>query len=237
MAKSRGDVLKGHKRVGKRLKSPWLTELNWSFVSYIDEILPEIVLLGLLNDAHGYARGAELTLALSRAILAANDLRTVLLSDCGAFSPPQIEQIALDLGDDLGDVQMAAAPLVCVLADHPLAALGTPSRQKADCLLLLRDCVDQLYDRDSTPACAAMANLYYAQACNGKIHKAPGLRVPNLEAIIVARGSDDARYARSEVRMLAQMLVGHRREEEEPSDWPRRFWHSCYLATDCDAEA
>lgn len=236
MAKSRGGVLKDHKQVGKRLKSPWLTEFNWSFVSYIDEILPEIVLLGLLNEFHGFARGAELTLALSKAVLATDDARTALLSDLGECSRAQIAQVTVALGDDLVGIQMAAAPLISLLPKHPLAGLGTPPIETGDCLLRLRECVDRLYDRDSIEACAAMANLYYAQACNGKIYKARGLRVPNLDAIIVAPESDDARYARSEVRMLAQMLVGHQREEK-PSDWPQRFWHGCYLATDCDVEA
>jgi len=235
VTKKRGGVLDDHRKIGNRLKSPWVTQFDWQFVSYIDESLPEIILLGLLNDAHGYARGAELSFALSNALLTIGDESAPLLSFLGECSAANIQQIAAGLGNDLADVRVAAAPLLAVLPEHPLSGFGKASIDKAECLLRLRECVDRLYDRDSTTACAAMANLYYAQARAGKIHIAHGLRVPNLDAIINDPDSDDASHARSAVRMLVQMIVGHRREEQ-PTEWPSLFWNRCYLASDCDVE-
>lgn len=235
MAKKRGGVLEDHKRVGNRLKSPWLTEFNFQFVSHVDEILPEIILLGLLNDVHGYARGAELSLALGKALIAIDEPPDPLLSVFGGCSEISIEEIAVQLGSDLSDVQIAAMPLLAVLNEHPLVGLGRLSIDETECLQRLQECVDRLYDRDSTPACAAMASLYYSRACNGKLFISRDVRVPNLEAIISDPEGDDAAHARSAVRLHAQMLVGDRREKR-PTEWPSLFWHRCYLASDCDVE-
>lgn len=236
MTKKRSGVLDEHKRIGNRLKSPWLTEFNFQFVSYIDEVLPEIVLLGLFNNAYGYARGAELSLALGTALDAIGALPAPLLSIIGKCSGAEMDQIANHLGDNLALIRVAATPLLTIFPEHPLAALGSESMSEAECLDHMKECIDRLYDKNSTPACAAMANLYYSQACNGKIHIAQGLRVPNLEAIITDPESDDASHASSSVRMHSQMLVSHLREED-PTEWPSLFWHRCYLATDCDIEA
>ena len=235
MANKRRGVLEDHKRVGRRLKSPWLTEFNFQFVSHVDEVLPEILLLGLLNDAHGYARGAELSLTLSKALIAVGESPDPLLSVFGGLSKARIKKIAAHLGKDLSDVQIAVMPLLMVLDEHPLGALGKPSIDETGCLQQLRNCVDRLYDRDSMPACAAMASLYYARACNGKLFISRSVRVPNLEAIISDPESDDAEHARSAVRMHGQMFVGDSREERR-IDWPSLFWHRCYLASDCDVE-
>lgn len=203
MAKKRGRVLEDHKRVGNRLKSRWLTEFNFQFVSYVDEVLPDIIVLGLLNDAHGYARGAELALALSKALIAVDEEPDPLLSVFGECSDSRIDEIAVRIGADLSDVQIALMPLLAVLEEHPLRALGKASMGETECVHHLRECVDRLYDRDWTPACAAMASLYYSRACNGKLFISRGIRVPNLEAIISDPESDDARHARSAVRMGA----------------------------------
>jgi hypothetical protein len=191
--------------------------------------------LGLLNDVHGYARGAELSLALARALTAIDEFPDPILSVFGDCSEAKLKEVAVHLGNDLADVEIAVAPVAVVLREHPLIGLGTGSMDDQEALQHLRECVDRLYDRDGIPACAAMANLYYARACCGKLFIAEGLRVPNLEAIISDPQSDDAQHARSAVRMHSQMLVGHRRGEK-PAKWPSLFWHHCYLSSDCDPE-
>ena len=236
MTGKRSGVLDDHKRVGNRLKSAWLTEFNFQFTSYIDDVLPEISLLGLLNDAHGYARGAELSLALGTALESIGARPAPILSVIGQCSDADLGQVASRLGTDLAHIRVAAAPLLAILPQHPLARLGTEPMDRSDCLDHMKECVGRLYDRNSTPACVAMANLYYSQACNDKIKIAHGLRVPNLEAIITQPDSDDAAHASSTVRMHAQMLVGHL-QEEEPTEWASLFWHRCYLATACDVES
>jgi hypothetical protein len=130
VAKKRVGVLEDHKRVGNRLKSPWLTEFNFQFVSHVDEVLPEIVLLGLLNDAHGYARGAQLSLALARALTAIDEPPDPLLSVFGGCSAAKIKQVGVGLGNDLADVQIAATPLIAVLREHPLMGLKPRSSQR-----------------------------------------------------------------------------------------------------------
>jgi len=212
--------------------------MNFQFVSYIDEVLPEIILLGLLNDAHGYKRGADLSFKLREASSQSCEHSAPIVSDLARFSRDEIQQTieALATAGALEPVREALTPFILLCPAHPLAGLGPAEMGRDVAMGHLKGCVGRLYDRYSTPACAAMANLYYVQACAGRLHIAQGMRVPDLDAIITRPDSDDALHASASVRMYAQSLVGRMREEQA-TDWPDTFWNNCYQFSECDLTA
>ena len=66
------EVLGDHKRIGKRFIPPFLYQLgSLSEISWVNEIMPEILWIGLLIEHFGYQRGVELGLHLSKAAVAA----------------------------------------------------------------------------------------------------------------------------------------------------------------------
>jgi hypothetical protein len=226
-------VLEGHQIVGKRLKADFLTKMNFQFVSYVDEVIPEIVLLGLLNDAHGYQIGAELSLKLTRALRQSLEFGLPTISGLATLSPDQVARLANALGDDMESIRIAFTPFMLICPDHSVCNLQPVDMEQTTAIGHLKTCVGRLYDRYSTPACAAMANLYYVQACTGRIHIAKGLRVPDLESIIARPGTDAADHASSSVRSYTQSLIGQVRQQS-PSEWPDLFWNKCYQMSDCE---
>jgi hypothetical protein len=233
--KAGGRVLTGHKRVGNRLKPEFLTKMNFQFVSYVDQTLPEIVLLGLLNDGLGYSRGAELSLLFAEALRACRESAVPLISDLACLTSNEVASVALRLKEAgaLEEVRAAFTPFILLCPEHPLAGIDPVDMPQDLAMEHLKTCVGRLYDRNATPACAAMANLYYVQACGGRLHIANGMRVPSLEAITARPESEDARHASASVRMFAQSLVGQVLQER-PAHWPDVFWNRCYQVSDCD---
>ncbi|GLV20488.1 hypothetical protein TomMM35A_03480 [Sphingobium sp. TomMM35A] len=229
-------VLDGHKKIGNRLKPEFLTKINFQFVSYVDNTIPEIILLGLLNDAHGYARGAELSLALSQSILKILPDKALISSDLLDMSREDAARVIGSLAPEgRTAVQTALTPFMTIFPDHPVSYFGSVGMDESVSIGHFKTCVGRLYDRYSVPACAALANLYYTQACAGRIHIAEGLRVPNLDAIIASPDSDDGQHASSSVRMHAQMFIGHLHENR--GEWPQQFWNRCYTVSECDLES
>ena len=54
-------VLEGHKKVGSKFIPPMMQLPNWTEISYINQILPEIIWMGLINDEFGYRDGIDLS--------------------------------------------------------------------------------------------------------------------------------------------------------------------------------
>jgi hypothetical protein len=212
--------------------------MPFHFVSYVDNVVPEIVGIGLFNDAYGYAEGAELTLALSRILLEADDRAVPLIGYLNGLSSQSFDILknSIDNSEIAEQLKTALTPISTFFPEHNLGRLGSVDMDRDLALDRLKYCVGRLMDRFSVPACAAMANLYYAQAIAGKVHINQGLRVPNLEAIIADPESDDANHAGSHVRTYAQRLIGRADEEiQEPElRWPELFWHRCYNISSCD---
>jgi hypothetical protein len=58
-------ILANHKQVGKRFIPPFVATLGpLSEVRWVDDVLPELLWLALLNHQHGWKDGADLCLVL-----------------------------------------------------------------------------------------------------------------------------------------------------------------------------
>ncbi len=53
-------VLAGHKKVGTKFLPPMMQLPNMKSTSYVNQLLPELIWVGLINDNVGYIRGARL---------------------------------------------------------------------------------------------------------------------------------------------------------------------------------
>lgn len=69
-------VLSDHQKVGKRFIPPFLQKVsNLQEVMWLDNILPELLWLGLLNEFYDYQTGVTLALSLAKAAVTVNDQR------------------------------------------------------------------------------------------------------------------------------------------------------------------
>src|SRR5687767_12022715 len=139
MAKRR-QVLRDHKRVGKRFISPFQTALGTSLeeISWVVDLVPEVVWLALFNETYGMAKGAELALTLPRAVLADVQDRSGFWGLTSTFAPlsdadwirirNKVHPQALE------DVRKALRPLASMFPDCPFTPLWSeiPQEQPSD---------------------------------------------------------------------------------------------------------
>ena len=57
-------VLEGHKKVGSRFITPMKQLPNMKSISYVNQMMPELIWIGLINDSIGYVKGARRAIAL-----------------------------------------------------------------------------------------------------------------------------------------------------------------------------
>lgn len=231
---SSGKPLKGHTKVGKILRPDFMVSTNFQFSRYVDDVLPEIIGIAFLIDAHGYRRAAELTYELALALQQQNEKSMPIISSMEHIGEEKMAAVRAALFEKgmLEELSVAFAPLNIALGPTPLNCFDLAPIVVDDAVKRLRNCVDRNFNRYGQEASAALATLYYTQARLGKVHINQGLRIPDLDSIITDPESDAAQHAKSSVRMYSMIAIGHLREEV-PAIWAAEFWHRCYLVAEC----
>ena len=225
-------VLSGHRQHKSKISSTLLTGLNWNFVSYVDDIIPELVLLGLINQSVGYRQGVDLIWQLARSLDEVSQEAAPICSSIAKIGESGMQTIRHGLAEQLDVIVTSFAPFTTVFPAHPVALLGTNRMSTTEAVSRLSQCVESLLDRHTVTACAMMASLYYVQARRGRLHINADMKQPNLDAIITDFESDQGQHAAASVRMFAQLFVGQFHSTD--ASWPEEFWHRCYEISECE---
>lgn len=235
MDKNNKSPLPGHTRVKKKMIPDFIHRGNWRFSRYLDDVLPEIVGIALINDAHGYRKGAELCLALARGMKAIGEIGNIFVSNFESLDDSARKALLefLDNSGHLAAISVAFTPINRILGPCPLAVFEDHRHlSDEECLKHLTDCVDAHTDRYGSRTSCSLATLYYSQACIDRIKIAEGLHVPDLEAIIRDPESDEGQRAAADVRIYSMMEIGFHSERSE-TNWPSVFWGRCKRASPC----
>jgi hypothetical protein len=230
-------VLGGHKKVGTRFVPAVLARLNFNDLSYVNDLLPEIVWIGLANRQLGYVDGAKLCSAIAKAATECRRdqefLNFALLSSYENLREEEVRALvsSLETSALLSTLREVVEPLVELFVQFPMHFAGRPlhPRERPDLIEELKHCVGELLDRTSTPAGAAQATVVYTRVITGGLHYADGLQPPDLNAIVEAPATEAAERAAAIVRatVLGELMPG---EDRNPRVWPRHFWnHALHL--------
>lgn len=237
MTKNSKNPLPEHSRVKKKMVPDFLLKLPMQFSRYEDDVLPELIGIAIINDAHGYARGNEICLVLAKSLKASGRIGSPLVSEFENLREDEFESMSTSLIENgmLKDVCHAFTPINRLLGPTPLLKFPqSDTMTDSECIEHLRDCVGRHFNRYSHPATCALATLYYTQAVLGRINIAEGLRVPDLEKIHRAPESEEGQRSAADVRMFSLMEIGMRKDEYA-SDWPSLFWSRCRKSSACIA--
>lgn len=235
-----GGVLKDHKRVGKRFIPPMLQLPNWQEVSYINQIFPHLVWMGLINDRLGYREGVALSIdfgKLAHSIHKAE--KNINFAICGSYSllSQENKSAVVKLSKEKGwlpKLQRALAPMTVHYSEFPLTFLGLGDTEIAPKVLLkeLKQCVARHLNKYEAPSLVLQANLLAIRAATGGISFAQHIELPDLDAIITAPDSDKAKRAGAFVRAsaLSEWMPG---KPEVLEQWSRSFWNQGYKIDTC----
>jgi hypothetical protein len=236
-------VLQGHKRKGSRYIPPMLQLPGEGIteISYVDQILPQGLWMGLINEQLGYRNGIELNAAICQN---ACELRSTeqhvnfsLVSNFGLLTDEQKTALMEDLDrcGTLESYRTHLAPLIHCYDDFPLGFLGEPDDgpDRSELISTLKTSVQNHFDRYESPAMVLQANIVYVRGMNGGLFLPETMDAPDLNAIIEDPESEGGKRAGGFVRtsvMMEFMPV----EGVSLDAWASSFWNTNYELDDCD---
>ena len=207
--------------------------------SYVDDMLPELIWLGLIHEAAGYKFGARLLELVVEATSHRDDPQRAynyaLQVSYAALSEETRSAILQrwEQEDMLDTIRDALAPLVLLYDGCALAFVGPPSNVYSNTSLVARikDCVGNHLDKYETPGVALHGAMLLTRLIAGSIEFAEHIDLPDLNAVFEKPGSDAARRAASFMRANAGAEWG---VLEVPNQWAKHFWNRNAELSPCE---
>lgn len=234
-------VLEGHKKVGSKFIPPMMQMPNWREISYINQILPEIIWMGLINDEFGYRDGIALSSNLAKRAFDLKEtdkhINFTLVSNFNSLSAERKSELVRDLKEtsELAKYQDSLLPLIALYEEFPLSFIGMSERifDKSALIKKIKYCIEKHIDKYETPALIIQANVLYVRGSTGGLHVAPHIEIPDLNTLIEDPESEKAKRTGGFVRISAMqelMPLG----ETRVGDWAKSFWNQGYKIDKCD---
>lgn len=229
MAKKRKN-LKGYKRKGKRFIPPMKQLPQLREHSYVNDMLPQLIWLGLIHDRAGYGFGARV---LETVIKVTKELPDQG-SSCNfalqfAYTKLTKEGRTLILkgwaqDDLLETIREAIAPLMLLYDGCPLAFVGPPENvySQEELIGRISYSVANHLDKTQTPGVMLHGAMLLTRLMAGTVKFAQHIEIPDLNAVVENPESDEARKAAAFMRASAGAEWGIL---EVPPDWSRYFWN------------
>lgn len=235
MSNSKNKILKGYKQIGKRFIPPMMTLGEFKEVSWNNEILPELIWFGILNEKFGVHRGIDLGVKISKEAAEIFDKKEptnfAFLSSYKFLNKIQKKVIIESLmkKNILETFRYGLNTFYDLFPDFPLNFLfNEPPRKVTEYDVSdFKKFIPQYFDRRNKPAMLIQANAEYIPAICGQVFYLEKVGAPNLESIVKQFGSDEEKKASSQVRAYVNFNYGSQKELLT-NQWPKYFWNRCF---------
>jgi hypothetical protein len=232
-------ILAGHKRVGKRFVPPIMQLPMTVGTSYVNDMLPELIWIGLINERVGYVRGARIIEKVFLAVDARKEKgqegNYALMSSFNKLTTDQKTAIAQALREEgvLDIIQNSIAPLVLLYDDCPLNFLGPPTNTSSqeDLISIIKLCVGKTIDRYDTPGIVLYGAMLLARLVTRKIKFSADMDLPDFNSVIDSPGSEEAKRAAGFMRANALAEFGMMKAGNA---WAKHFWDKNFELSPCE---
>lgn len=229
MAKQRKN-LKGYKQKGKRFIPPMKQLSQLREHSYVNDMLPELIWLGLIHDSAGYRFGAkvlEAVVEVTQELPAQDNSFNFALQIAYAKLPEETKAQILERWDQedlLCTIRDAISPLILLYDGCALAFVGPPKNVYSQDELIGRisRTVENHLDKTQTPGAVLHGAMLLTRLMAGTIKFSQHIEIPDLNAVVENPESEEARKAASFMRANAGAEWGMLKV---PPDWAKHFWN------------
>lgn len=234
-------VLSDHKKKGQRFIPPALAAMPMHEISYVNQLLPEILWLALLRTQVGNTRAIELALnfmTLVKDSVEKGDFRNFALigrfNELGDSTKKGIaNKVALStFGDELIKL---LEPLLNNYPKCPLDFLkpNVPTCDRSTSIRLMQTVVETHINRNSYNAAVIQAMTALIRQAMGGLHYSARVEKPDFSSFIASTEDSDWERIGSRARLAAQselMPMGQSINDE----WARYFWNTGVVNSECD---
>jgi hypothetical protein len=232
--KQKKRVLQDHKKVGQRFIPPFIEKIpNLQEVSYLKEILPEILWIELLSHQVGGPKGVELSLEIARAAATLRPEGHMWLCSEYRKLDTTLQKKVIDSLTNTEEISKLISPLVICYPECPLSFLCLPVDLKegnpSSHVDLISRVITELYDRRSPRATMMQAGAVYIAFCTDKLQVNAGTPLADFPAIENYPSTDSSRRVAASVRtfLTATGMI------EQDLNWARYFWNLGYQLSPC----
>jgi len=235
----KSEILKGYKKVGQHFIPPLKQLTGNREASYVNDMLPELIWIGLINDNIGYIQGARL---LEEIVKLIDELKEedqhgnfAYISMFNSLSDDQKSELIkrLDNLKCLDEIRNYLAPLILLYDKCPLKFFGPPSiTYKEDELIeSIKSCVGAHIDKWDTPGIVLNGAVMLTRLVTNKLYFSKSIKLPDLNSVINEPESDEAKHAAAFMRASALGEFGMM--EIDPA-WAKYFWNRGMELNPCD---
>jgi len=235
MSKSERKILEGYKQVGKRFIPPMLSIGEFRGVSWITEILPELIWFGILNEKLGIRKGIDVGSKIAKNANGIYNKKEptnfAFLSSYKFLDEPQKKIMLNELSNEniLESLRYALSTFYDLFPEFPLDFLfdTPPQNITIHDILNFKETLARYFNRRDKAAMLIQANVEYILAICGRVFYSEKIGVPNLEAIVKEFGSEEEKKASSHVRAYVNSAFGSQKELLT-NHWSKYFWNRCF---------
>lgn len=236
-------VLSDHKQVGKRFIPPMVEVMGGvEGLDWIEQMLPELLWLGLLNDTHS-TRGPSLSVSLMKAAKEATGESPkdwfATTSSYLRLSEQQQRAVVTSLthSGDLEPIREALAQLVSLYPECPFrflfADLSTIALEAYEPdIEVFKAILVSLMNRWEQPATLAQASAVYLGFVSGMLKVMEGMALANFPEILKFPTTEESKIVAGSVRAAVSMVFGIERGSKA-SPWSTYFWNRGFELQPC----
>lgn len=243
--KDRKRVLSDHKKVKKRLVPPFVYRLADRSIllqptKWIDNILPEILWLGILNERYGVKNGTALALTLAKSSMSiskSSNRKFFSISAYEQFNPEQQDAVMGELEDS--DSERLKQSLDILIALYPQCPLNflygqeKPQYQNYKSKLFdYQEILAKFFNKHGKSTMLMQSSAVYIGLAIDVLHIRVDNSLANLDAITKYPDTEESRQVASNVRATLSSLFTFD-TPADGSDWAKYFWIQGFKLAPC----
>jgi hypothetical protein len=221
-------ILSDHTKKGKVLTPPLIALGTFRDSDYIENTIPEIIWITLINLKLGLKFGTELGLKFVNTVRTINNSEDIpfYISWYSKLTDKIINAIKLELQrQNLYEIiNTSLSPLLNMYPHCPLSKIFDAKELTDSDIQVIKSTLRKLYDKRSIEATFTLGNVFYYLGANGKLHIVKNSGLAELPKLIDYPNTEISKMIASSLRASSNVVISKSFIDIDDK-WIMYFWN------------